>query len=98
MFQQPHYLETFIQSLFDTVPSLAGGMLVLGGVVRYHNREAIQTILRLAAAGGVSRAIVGRDGILSTPAASCVICEHRAQGGVILSASHNPVGPMPTSA
>ncbi|NIR59209.1 MAG: alpha-D-glucose phosphate-specific phosphoglucomutase [Gammaproteobacteria bacterium] len=92
-FRQPHYLENFIQAVFDTVPGLAGDTLVLGGDGRYHNREAVQTILRIAAANGAARVLLGRGGILSTPAASCVIRKHRAAGGIILSASHNPGGP-----
>ncbi|MBK1646233.1 alpha-D-glucose phosphate-specific phosphoglucomutase [Thiocapsa imhoffii] len=93
VFQQPHYLENFVQAIFDTQTELSGGTLVLGGDGRFYNREAIQVILRLAAANGVKRTLVGRGGILSTPAASCVIRKYRAQGGIILSASHNPGGP-----
>ncbi len=93
VFQQPGYLENFVQAIFDTQPDLKGGTLVVGGDGRYYNREAIQTILRMAAANGVARALVGRGGILSTPAASCIIRKHKAQGGIILSASHNPGGP-----
>ncbi len=93
VFEQPHYLENFIQSIFDVVDATAGGTLVLGGDGRYYNREAIQVILRIAAANGVARVLAGRGGILSTPAASCVIREHGAFGGIILSASHNPGGP-----
>ena len=93
MFQQPHYLENFVQAIFDTQAALAGGTLVVGGDGRYYNREAIQIILRMAAANGVGRVLVGRGGILSTPAASCVIRKHEAFGGIILSASHNPGGP-----
>lgn len=93
VFQQPHYLENFVQAVFETQPALRGGTLVVGGDGRYYNREAIQTILRMAAANGVGRALVGRGGILSTPAASCVIRKYKAQGGLILSASHNPGGP-----
>ncbi|MBK1631490.1 alpha-D-glucose phosphate-specific phosphoglucomutase [Thiohalocapsa halophila] len=92
-FQQPHYLENFVQAIFDTQRGLAGGTLVLGGDGRFYNREAIQTILRMAAANGVARALVGQGGILSTPAASCIIRKYQAQGGIILSASHNPGGP-----
>jgi phosphoglucomutase len=91
--RQPHYLENFIQSIFDGLPELRGATLVLGGDGRYYNREALQIILRMAAANGVGRMLVGRDGILSTPAASCVIRKHGAAGGIILSASHNPGGP-----
>ncbi|OQX44667.1 MAG: alpha-D-glucose phosphate-specific phosphoglucomutase, partial [Candidatus Sedimenticola endophacoides] len=93
VFQGKHYLENFVQSIFDTQTDLRGGTLVLGGDGRYYNRQAIQTILRMAAANGVERAIVGQGGILSTPAASCVIRKYRTQGGIILSASHNPGGP-----
>jgi phosphoglucomutase len=93
VFQQARYLENFVQSVFDVVPALAGGTLVLGGDGRYHNDRAIQTILRMAAANGVARVIVGRGGLLSTPAASALIRSHRAEGGLILSASHNPGGP-----
>jgi phosphoglucomutase len=93
VFQQPHYLENFVQSLFDTQPGLRGETLVLGGDGRFYNREAIAIILRMAAANGIARALVGRGGLLSTPAASCLIRKFRAQGGIILSASHNPGGP-----
>ncbi|MCB1760434.1 MAG: alpha-D-glucose phosphate-specific phosphoglucomutase [Gammaproteobacteria bacterium] len=93
VFQQSGYLENFVQAVFDTQGDLAGGALTLGGDGRYYNREAIQIILRMAAANGVSRVLVGRGGILSTPAASCVIRKYRTQGGIILSASHNPGGP-----
>jgi phosphoglucomutase len=93
MFQQPHYLENFVQAIFDTQSELRGGTLVVGGDGRYYNRQAIQTILRMAAANGVNRVLVGRGGILSTPAASCLIRKHKTQGGIVLSASHNPGGP-----
>jgi phosphoglucomutase len=93
VFQQPRYLENFVQSVFDVVPALAAGTLALGGDGRYHNDRAIQTILRMAAANGVARVIVGRGGLLSTPAASALIRRHGAEGGLILSASHNPGGP-----
>lgn len=93
VFQMPHYLENFVQAIFDTRPDLKGGTLVLGGDGRFYNREAIQTILRMAAANGVKRVLVGQAGLLSTPAASCVIRKHKTQGGIILSASHNPGGP-----
>jgi phosphoglucomutase len=92
-FQAPHYLENFVQSIFDTQADLRGGTLVLGGDGRYYNRQAIQIILRMAAANGVARVIVGQGGLLSTPAASCVIRKYRTNGGIILSASHNPGGP-----
>lgn len=92
VFQQAHYLENFVQSIFDTVPELKGGVLVLGGDGRYYNRVAVQTILKMAAANGVVRVLVGQGGFLSTPAASCVIRKYHATGGIILSASHNPGG------
>jgi phosphoglucomutase len=93
VFQQPNYLENFVQSLFDGLEGTAGQTLVVGGDGRYHNRPAVQVILRMAAAQGFGRALVGRGGILSTPAVSCVIRQHRAYGGIVLSASHNPGGP-----
>jgi len=93
VFQQPGYVESFVQSLFDVLPERAGKTLVVGGDGRYYNEEAIQTILRLAAANGFGRALVGRAGLLSTPAASNVIRSRPADGGIILSASHNPGGP-----
>ncbi|MEB3268566.1 MAG: alpha-D-glucose phosphate-specific phosphoglucomutase, partial [Leptolyngbya sp.] len=92
-FQKPHYLENFIQSIFDSLEGCQGQTLVVGGDGRYYNRPAIQTILKMAAANGFGRVLVGQGGILSTPAASCVIRKHQAFGGIILSASHNPGGP-----
>jgi len=92
-FAQPNYLENFAQSIFDSLDGFHGKTLILGGDGRYHNREAIQVILKMAAANGVGQVWVGRSGILSTPATSCVIRKHRAFGGIILSASHNPGGP-----
>jgi phosphoglucomutase len=93
VFQQARYLENFVQAIFDTRADLEGGVLVVGGDGRYYNRHAIQVILRMAAANGVRKVLVGRGGILSTPAASCIIRKHQTQGGIILSASHNPGGP-----
>ncbi|MEJ2059646.1 MAG: alpha-D-glucose phosphate-specific phosphoglucomutase [Gammaproteobacteria bacterium] len=93
-FKRTHYLENFVQSLFDTQTGLRGGLLVLGGDGRYYNREAIQTILRMAAANGIGRVMVGQSGLLSTPAVSALIRKYRAQGGIVLSASHNPGGPQ----
>ncbi|MES9875457.1 MAG: alpha-D-glucose phosphate-specific phosphoglucomutase [Candidatus Sedimenticola sp. PURPLELP] len=93
VFQTPHYLENFVQSIFDTQPELKGGTLVVGGDGRYYNRQATQIILRMAAANGIAKVIVGQGGLLSTPAASCVIRKYNTQGGIILSASHNPGGP-----
>lgn len=92
-FQQPHYLENFVQSIFDSIAAPSGATLVLGGDGRYYNRQAIQIILKMAAANGFGRVMVGRGGILSTPAASCVIRKYQTFGGIILSASHNPGGP-----
>jgi len=93
VFQQPHYLENFVQSVFDSIGDFAGQTLVVGGDGRYFNRPAIQVILKMAAANGFGRVLVGQRGILSTPAASCVIRKYSAFGGLILSASHNPAGP-----
>jgi len=101
VFQTPNYLENFVQAMFDAIAdgvagdpgNLADQMLVVGGDGRFYNRTAIQTILKMAAAAGFGRALVGRGGILSTPAASCVIRKHGAFGGIVLSASHNPGGP-----
>ena len=93
VFEQPHYLENFVQAILDTVAAPQGSSLVVGGDGRYHNREAIQTILRMAAANGFGRVLVGRGGILSTPAASHIIRKYETFGGIILSASHNPGGP-----
>ena len=93
VFRKGHYLKNFVQSVFDTQRELVGGTLVLGGDGRFFNYEAIQVILRLAAANNIARVLVGRDGLLSTPAASCVIRKYGAAGGLILSASHNPGGP-----
>lgn len=93
VFQQPHYLENFVQSVFDVLGDVSCKLLVVGGDGRYYNRQAIQVILKMAAANGFARVLVGQGGILSTPAASCVIRKHQAFGGFILSASHNPAGP-----
>ena len=93
VFVQPRYLENFVQATFDAVALPAGSTLVVGGDGRYHNTEAIQVILRMAAANGIGRVLVGQRGILSTPAASAVIRKRAASGGIILSASHNPGGP-----
>ncbi len=92
-FKQPHYLENFIQSIFDSLEGIQNQTLVVGGDGRYYNREAIQIILKIAAANGIGKVLVGCGGILSTPAASCIIRKNKAFGGIILSASHNPGGP-----
>lgn len=93
VFQQAHYLENFVQSIFDSLEIPAGAVLTLGGDGRYYNTQAIQTIIKMAAANGFSKVLVGRGGILSTPAASHVIRKYQTLGGIILSASHNPGGP-----
>jgi phosphoglucomutase len=92
-FQQPGYLENFVQALFNSVGDVGGQTLVVGGDGRFFNRTAIQIILRMAAAHGFARVLVGQGGILSTPALSAVIRKHKAFGGIVLSASHNPGGP-----
>jgi phosphoglucomutase len=92
-FRKPRYLENFVQAIFDTAPELRGGTLVLGGDGRFFMDEAVQIILRMASANEVGRVIVGRGGLLSTPCASALIRQRGAQGGIILSASHNPGGP-----
>ena len=93
VFQTPHYVANFVQSIFLSLDGFAGKTLVVGGDGRYYNREAIQIVLKIAAANGFGRVLVGQGGILSTPAASHVIRHHKAFGGIILSASHNPGGP-----
>jgi len=93
VFQQPHYLENFVQSIFDSISAPKGATLALGGDGRFYNRAAIQIILKMAAANGFGKVLVGQGGILSTPAASCVIRKYQTFGGIILSASHNPGGP-----
>jgi phosphoglucomutase len=92
VFQQQHYLENFVQSIFDSINVPQGATLTLGGDGRYYNREAIQIILKMAAANGFGRVLLGQAGILSTPAASCIIRKYKTFGGIILSASHNPGG------
>jgi phosphoglucomutase len=93
IFQQPGYLENFVQSIFDSLENFTGKSLVLGGDGRYFNRLALQTIIKIAAANGFGELIVGQGGLLSTPAASHIIRKYQAFGGLILSASHNPGGP-----
>ena len=92
-FMVEHYVENFVQSIFDSLEGFKGKTLVIGGDGRYFNDVAIQTIIRLAAGNGFGAVLVGQNGILSTPAASHVIRHHKAFGGLILSASHNPGGP-----
>ena len=93
VFQQANYAENFIQSVFDSAAVAPGSTLVIGGDGRFHNRAVIQQAIRMAAANGYGRVLVGQGGILSTPAASHVIRKYAASGGLILSASHNPGGP-----
>ncbi|CAA9891155.1 Phosphoglucomutase [Candidatus Methylobacter favarea] len=92
VFQQPDYLENFVQAIFDSLEDYSGKTLVLGGDGRYFNRPAIQTIIKMAAANGFGELIIGQGGLLSTPAASNLIRKNKAFGGLILSASHNPGG------
>jgi phosphoglucomutase len=92
-FQQPGYLENFVQAIFSSLGDCAGQTLVVGGDGRFFNRTAIQVILKIAAAHGFGKVLVGQGGILSTPALSCIIRKHGAMGGIVLSASHNPGGP-----
>ena len=93
VFQQPHYAENFVQSVFDSIDGKDGATLVIGGDGRFLNREVIQVAIRMAAANGFARVVVGQGGILSTPAASNLIRQRQALGGLVLSASHNPGGP-----
>jgi phosphoglucomutase len=93
VFQQPRYLENFVQSIFNSLEDFQGKTLVLGGDGRYFNRQAIQTIIKMAAASGFGELIIGQGGLLSTPAASNIIRKYQAFGGIVLSASHNPGGP-----
>ncbi len=91
-FQQPHYLETFIEAILQTLPGIDGGTLIVGGDGRFWNRDSIDVIIKMAAAHGVQKIITTVDGILSTPAASHLIRTNNAVGGIILSASHNSGG------
>ena len=93
VFREPHYAESFIQSIFDSLEGFEGQTLVIGGDGRYYNADVIQTAIRMAAANGFGRVMVGQNGLLSTPAASHLIRKYKAFGGIILSASHNPGGP-----
>ena len=90
---QPHYLENFVEAVFRNVPELRGGTLVVGGDGRHHNEVAVQTIIAMAVAHGVTRIVLGRNGWLSTPAASHLVRHLGADGGFVLTASHNPAGP-----
>ncbi|MGH8495520.1 MAG: alpha-D-glucose phosphate-specific phosphoglucomutase [Gammaproteobacteria bacterium] len=92
VFRQPHYLENFVQAIFDCIDA-SNGVLIVGGDGRFHNRQAVQSVARLAAGNGARRVVIGRGGLLSTPAASGLIRSSGASGGFILTASHNPGGP-----
>lgn len=89
---QPNYIENFIQSLFDAIGGVKGQTFVLGGDGRYYNDIAIQKIIKLAAANGMKKLIIGQNGMISTPASSEVLLKNHADGGLVLSASHNPGG------
>ena len=93
VYQQPHYVENYLQAIFDSLEGFDGQTLVIGGDGRFYNDAAIQTAIRMAAANGFGRVLVGQGGLLSPPAASHVIRHHKAFGGLVLSASHNPGGP-----
>lgn len=93
VFETPHYAENFIQSVFDCTGKVKGKLLIVGGDGRYLNRQIIQKVLKIAAANGFARAMVGAGGILSTPAASHLVRKYGAHGAIILSASHNLGGP-----
>ncbi|WP_282096754.1 alpha-D-glucose phosphate-specific phosphoglucomutase [Epibacterium ulvae] len=92
IFMQSHFLENYVQSIFDGIDGVEGKQLVVGGDGRFFNDQAIKIILRMAAANGAKACIVGQNGILSTPAASHLIRKLKTDGGLILSASHNPGG------
>ena len=93
VFKQPHYLETFVQCIFDALQLDKGAVLVVGGDGRFYNREAIQIIIAMSAANDIGKLIIGQNGLLSTPAASNLIRKHKTDGGILLTASHNPGGP-----
>lgn len=92
-YQQLHYVENYIQSIFDVLEGTDGQTLVMGGDGRFFNKEGIQTAMKIAAAHGFGRVIVGQNGLLSTPAVSHLIRHNKAFGGLVFSASHNPGGP-----
>ncbi|TNF93206.1 MAG: alpha-D-glucose phosphate-specific phosphoglucomutase, partial [Gammaproteobacteria bacterium] len=92
VFQQPNYLENFVQSIFDCLPESEKNSLIIGGDGRYYNQQAIQVILKIAVANGFQYIRVGRNGLMSTPAMSAMIRKYKTDGGIILSASHNPGG------
>jgi len=89
---QPNYIENFLQSIFNTIPDLNTKSFLVGGDGRYYNKVAIQKIIKIAAANNVKKLYIGKDGLVSTPAGSHIILEHKLNGGLILTASHNPGG------
>ena len=89
---QPNYFENFIQSIFNTIGNLSGKVFVVGGDGRYYNATAIQQFIKMAAANGVSKLIIGQNGLLSTPASSNILLKNKTDGGFVFSASHNPGG------
>ncbi|KFL27385.1 phosphoglucomutase [Devosia sp. 17-2-E-8] len=93
VWQQPNYVENYIQSIFDVLEDRQGKTLVIGGDGRFYNDVAIQKAIKIAAANGFGKVMVGQGGLLSTPAASHLIRHYKAFGGLVLSASHNPGGP-----
>ncbi len=93
VFAQPNYVENYLQAIFDSLEDFAGATLVVGGDGRFYNDVVIQKTIRMAAANGFGRVIVGQGGLLSTPGASHLIRHYKAFGGLVLSASHNPGGP-----
>ena len=90
---QPNYIENFIQAIFNTIGDLRGKTFILGGDGRFYNDIAIQKLIKMAAANGIGKLIVGQNGFLSTPASSNLILKNKTDGGFVLSASHNPGGP-----
>ena len=89
---QPNYFENFIQSIFNTIGNLHGKVFVVGGDGRYYNEKAIQQFIKMAAANGVAKLIIGQNGFLSTPASSNILLKNKTDGGFVFSASHNPGG------
>jgi phosphoglucomutase len=93
VYSQPNYVENYIQAIFDSLDGFGGQTLVMGGDGRFYNDVAIQKAIRIAAANGFGKVLVGQGGLLSTPAVSNIIRHYKAFGGLVLSASHNPGGP-----
>ncbi|NOZ33367.1 MAG: alpha-D-glucose phosphate-specific phosphoglucomutase [Alphaproteobacteria bacterium] len=93
VFEQPNYVENFVQSIFDCLDGVDGQTLIVGGDGRYYNDVVVQKVIRMAAANGFGRVVCAKDGLMSTPGVSQAIREYSALGGIVLSASHNPGGP-----